>query len=211
MAADARAWLRTNLRRRSPIDQELPWLNFALIELLERRFGERPGGLAFEWGAGGSTCFLGRRAARVVTVEHDPAWAERVRSALRGMGLTNVELRHIPENDGSREAGPGVGPARPHKLARYRDYIGSIVEREGGPLDLVLVDGRARLECAAAARSEVGVGGWVVVDDVDKPGRYEALGELFPPRTWSRKLTVGPGPASGLRLVTAAVVFERRV
>jgi hypothetical protein len=205
--ADVLAWTRTNGRGRSPVDQGLPWLNFQLIDLLERRLAAGACRV-FEWGSGGSTVFYGRRAADVVTVEHDGHWSGLVRDALRDQGLERVELLHVP-------AGPGPAPVRAEpplraeKLNRFGAYIARI-EQSGGPFDIVQVDGKARLECAAAARSHLAPGGWLVVDDVDVPGRLRNLLRLLPQEQWHILRTLGPGPASGRRLITSAVVARRR-
>ena len=100
-------------------------------------------------------------------------------------------------------------PLRRAKWDRFRSYITQIREA-GAPFDVVQVDGRARLECAAVAREHLAPGGWLVVDDVDKPGRYRDLRRLLPVEEWVVVRTVGPGPSSGRRLVTSAVVARRR-
>lgn len=208
IGSDVRAWARTNGRRRSPAEQGLPWLNFALIELLEQRLASAPSRV-FEWGAGGSTVFYGERAASVVSVEHDGAWVASVADQLRSRGIDNVDLRHVPAARTPGPVAPVDPPLRASKLALFADYVAQV--RDGGGLyDVIQVDAKARLECVAAARDQLAPGGWLVIDDVDKPGRYAGVRALLPPDKWQLRRTWGPGPASGLRLVTAAVIAERR-
>jgi hypothetical protein len=52
--------------------------------------------------------------------------------------------------------------------------------------------------------------GLVVLDDTDMPGRLARARQVLPPRSWEERLTVGPGPASGRRLLTTAAIFRRR-
>ena len=61
-----------------PLTLELPWFSLASIEFLDRHLG--PDMLVYEYGSGGSTVFFAARAGRVVSMENDTVWAERVRA-----------------------------------------------------------------------------------------------------------------------------------
>ena len=65
-------------RGANALQRETPWLPFRAIEYLE---SIATGAVVFEFGAGGSTAWFSRRAARVVSVEHD---ASLVRGAVLG-------------------------------------------------------------------------------------------------------------------------------
>jgi len=105
----------------------------------------------FEWGSGSSTLFLAKRSFLVVSVEHDMRWHEKVSGWLRSRKLTNAEVFLIPSDPITRRTSP--------------EYYGRILSYPDEFFDLVLVDGRMRLECARNAPAKVRPGGVVLYDD----------------------------------------------
>ena len=107
----------------------------------------------FEWGAGGSTVWFARHAGRVVSVEHQRGWYDKVADRLAEEGLQDaVRLHLVPLNS--------------------RAYAGLIKVYSLGTFDLVLVDGRARVACMTEARGMVKPGGMLVLDNADRVDRY---------------------------------------
>lgn len=90
----------------------------------------------WEWGSGRSTFVIASKARRVVSVEHDPAWAVKVMS----VGLPNVSVLHHPPDmpfDASAEL-DGDGET-------FASYVGAY---SGQGIGVVVLDGRARVACA---------------------------------------------------------------
>lgn len=159
------------IRRRTPLADELPWMPFDAIRFLAECLA--PGAVVFEYGAGGSTLFLARRCARVVSVEHDAPWAERVARALQARAIGNVDLRAIPpESRPDPEFASAVGQ---YAKTSFRRYVERIDEFPDGHFDAIVVDGRARNACLARARPKAKPGGWIVLDNSERdkyaPGR----------------------------------------
>jgi len=80
-------WVSDNIiRRRSAIDQMLPWMSWSAIEFLETEI--QPRTKVFEWGGGGSTLFFKKMGCCVTTIESDPTWYEEIRrrSGIVGAG-----------------------------------------------------------------------------------------------------------------------------
>src|SRR5262249_29493087 len=71
---------------------DVPWWTFAAIDAVERWIAARENVRVFEYGSGASTVWLARRAAHVVSVEHDVGFAQ---IAAPMLALPNVELRVI--------------------------------------------------------------------------------------------------------------------
>src|SRR5215467_3096301 len=71
---------------------DVPWWTFPAIDAVERWIAARGNVRVFEYGSGASTVWLARRAAHVVSVEHDVGFA---RMAAPMLALPNVELRVI--------------------------------------------------------------------------------------------------------------------
>jgi len=152
-----------------------PCLSQAAIDHFESIL--RPDFRIFELGAGGSTLWLARRAAQVVSVEHDREWYEAVEAAIISEDLANVDLRYRP-----------LQPE--DKLNPWKDYSIEILQFNNDFFDLAFVDGwdPARLPCAAYAQGKVKPGGYVVVDDTNQPYLQAVFGIL---QGWARHDVTG--------------------
>ncbi len=138
-------WARS-FRRNAPVDDEgrpLPWIPYVAVELLRERL--RPELSVLELGAGYSTLFFMGRVARVVSLEHEPSWADWVRAR----AAANVT---VVQSDAS-SADAYLAPLR------------TISDR----FDLILVDGRHRPEALAAALELLSPRGVVLLDDSGRP------------------------------------------
>jgi predicted O-methyltransferase YrrM len=144
-------WLRAR-RGRTP---ERPWIVPAAIGWLRRRL--RRDWSVLELGAGRSTVWFARRAGHVLSLEDNEFWAGQTRDRIRELGLTNVELR----------AGPIEGlPA-------------AVAGLPGDSFDLVVVDflespQLTRIDALGPAMEKVKPGGYLLLDDSDRPGYAEA-------------------------------------
>jgi len=135
-----------SVRTRSSVDangQPIPWYTYPAIEFLQQLdLSDRT---VFEYGSGNSTRFWAARAARVVTVEDDEHWWEKLRAELP----RNCVL--LLEQD-------------------LREFANSIHRYPEG-FDIVVVDGpargRTRLKCAAAAVQRLKPGGMIILDNSD--------------------------------------------
>lgn len=127
------------------------WFVAPCVQELEDTFLQ-PHQHAFEWGAGKSTIWLARRVSSVVSIEHDSEWYSRVSGWLNDEGLHNTSLLLLDLND---------------------SYAAEISKYEA--FDVILIDGRRRADCIRAAMSCVKRGGFIVVDDAERPQYQKAL------------------------------------
>ncbi len=138
-----------------PLQSGEPWLCHKAIAQLEDLVV--PGTRILEWGSGGSTIFFAKRGAKIHCVEHDPEWAR----------LVKRELVH-------RKLG---GQVNIHEIDLGSDYV-SIVDQLIGDFDLIIVDGRQRVECVKRSNSRLVPGGWILLDDSDRENYWPAYQEL---------------------------------
>ena len=188
-------WSRTGA---TPLGDELPWMTFAATDFL--RGWLRKDMNVFEWGSGGSTVFFARHAARVIAVEHEDAWAAQVRDAIGNRGISNAQLEHLPpEPDAaagySDVADPSVFASsgevfRGHSFQRYVTFIDQYPDAE---FDLVVVDGRARPSCIQRGLAKVKPGGFLLLDNAERP-HYTPAKALLDPAGWELHDFTGPGP-----------------
>ena len=119
----------------------LPWYTYPAIEYLSQfDYGEKT---IFEFGCGYSSLFWAERAAKVISIEDNLQWFAKWQR----------EFQH-PKLD-----------------IRWRDE-GEIYEKaifeDGGRYDVIVVDGKRRAECAAAAVQKLAPGGMIILDDSDR-------------------------------------------
>ncbi|MCW5549110.1 MAG: class I SAM-dependent methyltransferase [Opitutaceae bacterium] len=131
-----------SVRAGVPVDgtgQPIPWFTYPALEYLNQL--DFRGKTVFEFGAGNSTLYWSNRAARVVSIEHDQAWYERIRSKLK----PNCDLHLVKDP------------------VRYPAFITDRAEI----FDVIIVDGLKRRECCAAALQRLRPGGLIILDNAD--------------------------------------------
>jgi len=114
-----------------------------------------------ELGSGRSTVWFARRAGRVVSLEDNEYWHPRTKERVTEAGFSNVELRLRPVED-------------------FPDEIASLADEA---FDLVVVDfleapNLTRIDCLLPAMKKVRPGGYLLLDDSDRPG-YAGAYELL--------------------------------
>lgn len=159
---------------------DVPWWTYRAIDAVEQFITERRrhGDVrAFEWGSGASTIWLARRVTRVHSVEHHRGFGEMIQARL-GSEYPNAALEIVepqPSNNpviGSRKEGHGG-----LDFAAYVAFIDRVAPQHG-PFDVIVVDGRAREACLAAALPHLAPGGIVVFDNTRRRRYRDAIAAL---------------------------------
>lgn len=180
-------WL-SSARANAPVDRSgepVPWFTYPAIALLADRLPARA--RIFEWGAGHSTLWFARRAARVVSVEADPAWAAYVRSRAG----PNIEIRERADPD------------------RYVEAI----KEDAADYDVIVVDGmkRTRYACGRVALEALAPGGVIVWDNADWPDFEAAWLDYLAPAGIRRLPLRGFGPCGWREWETTILYREGNV
>jgi hypothetical protein len=134
-------WLKS-LKEERPIDRDgagIPWMNYSVIKFLEKRLTKDLD--LFEFGSGYSTSFYARLVKSVTSVEHDEIWHQRIKEKISA----NVELiKTTLDHDGvyCRTVN-----------ASHRKY------------DVVIVDGRDRVNCIKQSVNALSEKGVILLDD----------------------------------------------
>jgi hypothetical protein len=149
-----RGWFRTIQTGRSEdVDgSPLPWFSYPAIDFLAPRVAATAS--VFEYGAGNGTLWWAARVQRVVAVEHDIGWYER----LLPVAPRNVKLIYIDLDDGDR----------------YMQAPATTGER----FDVVVIDGRKRVECAREAVQALKPDGVIIWDDMVRERYREGANQL---------------------------------
>lgn len=158
---------------RSTMADHVPWLTFPAIDFLEKHIKENA--RVFEYGGGGSSLFFLKKAEKVVTVEHDPAWFDLLKKNIPDNRFCNWEGRlllpeHPVDSTGLDQSKPDnyFSGVMAFQNATFRAYATSIDNFPDEYFDVVLVDGRARASCLHHAVGKVKNGGYLILDNAER-------------------------------------------
>ena len=137
-----------------PVDHQgdpTPWYTYAALEWLTPRVKHHH--QVFEFGGGYSTVWYGMHSGQVVTVEHNSAWLDQMRTMV-GSNVTLLQ-RNITGDEATSE-GDSV-------------YSGAIEAYPLKSFDIIVIDGMERVRCAHVAPPRLRDDGIIVFDNSDKP------------------------------------------
>lgn len=163
-------WL-LSVEHKRPLDarrRPLPWYTYPAIYFLSERITSDMN--VFEFGSGNSTLWWGARAKSVISVEHHQGWA----GAMQRSAPSNASINYVPlEVDG--------------------DYCRAAKTFANGPVDVVVNDGRDRVNCCYNSIDALSDGGVVVWDNADRD-RYQPGFDFLIDRGFRRLKFIGHGP-----------------
>jgi hypothetical protein len=169
------AWFRSFRPGYLPLEDARPWLPFKAADWLGSYV--KPTMKVFEYGSGGSTIFLAKRAGQVIGVEHDQRWHALVSSALSVNGLMNCsyalrEPRLSGQASSALELSETPAVVFDEREWEYPGlsfdaYVAVIDQFPDDTFDLVLVDGRAREACIRHALRKIRAGGYLMLDNAN--------------------------------------------
>ena len=133
---------------------DAPWLTKQAFTILSTVL--RPGDVGLEYGSGRSTIWFATRTQRLVSIETDQRWYQKVQSLIFQKGLSDrVRYQYIPADESN--------PYDPYRSS----YLSVAEELPRQSLDYVLVDGLYRDECAVRVAALVKLGGLLIVDNIN--------------------------------------------
>jgi len=141
---------------KSPVDGDgnpIPWVTYSFIDFIKGRIKKQH--TVFEFGSGNSTFFYAKYAGLVVSVEHDKEWYDKI-------------VKDKPENSEMIFC----------ELVRGGDYCRMPVKLEE-KFDVIIVDGRDRVNCCKQAVDALTTEGVVVLDDSEREFYREGVDFLL--------------------------------
>lgn len=155
----------------------------AFVKLMDRMASANQSSVSYlEYGCGISTLLAASRAGRVVSVDTSEQWIDVTRMRLDKARLSSkVQLVHVDVGP----LGPFGLPLLPNVTASH--YCKAATRkgagregREGGGYDVVLIDGRFRVACAAHAYSLLSQRGVLLVHDYStRRHAYKNVNQLY--------------------------------
>jgi len=139
----------------SPVDQDnnpIPWVTYSFIDFIKERL--KKDHTVFEFGSGNSTYFYAKYAGIVVSVEHDKAWYDKILSTKPD----NAELIFC-------------------ELVRDGDYC-RVPQKLEETFDIIIVDGRDRVNCCRQGVKALSERGVIVLDDSERDSYRDGISFL---------------------------------
>lgn len=189
------------------LEGPVPWLTYPALRELESIV--KPHFNVLEYGAGNSSLWWSQRVAQVVSVEHDPHWADYVRTRARPNNTIievpmdhplDKEFQHILDTGffaPGFDPGPGPDAGRNYRsglLSRpFAAYAAEVLRYPEGYFDIIVIDGMARVLTAWLGSKRVGKNGFILFDNSDREDY--AAGYALLERAGFRRIDFwGPGP-----------------
>ena len=134
--------------------QPIPWITYPCVDFLQERLNQTMN--IFEYGIGFSTLFYLDKVKNIVSVEHNEEWFKKISFLTKG--YKNLVLIYSPLVD--------------------NQYSKSIVEQQL-MFDIVIIDGRQRVECIKYAVNHLSSVGVVIVDNTERKKYQEGIDFLI--------------------------------
>ena len=146
-----------------------PWLTEKSIQFLENFLQNHPNAKILEFGSGASTIWFAKRTSNLTSIEHSKTYFYQVREIIQNTPECNrVDYRNIK---------------RPYY------FVCNILPKEA--FDLILVDGRERVQCITHSIKLLKPGGVMMLDNAERR-RYWKSFELM--SNWKTTITKQPKP-----------------
>ena len=157
------------------MNEHVPWIPFEATDWLKKKIYNGDIKTVFEYGAGESTLFFQDRVNQVVTVEHNETWFKRIKAQINPDVVKLIlapSFKTLHEKEIPTQYVSNMMPK-----FNFCDYVESINANEI-KYDLVLIDGRARPGCIAAALSHINLGKYLLLDNSNR-GQYRKAIDSF--------------------------------
>jgi precorrin-6B methylase 2 len=154
----------------------IPWVTYSFIDFIKDRITKNH--RVFEYGSGNSTIFYAERAGSVTSVEHDQGWFNMIKKS----SPANAEMIFCElERDGE-----------------YAKKAASLPEK----FDIIIVDGRDRVNCCKYAVDALSSNGVIVLDDSEREV-YSAAREFLQEKGFKELYFSGISPGSLIAKATS--------
>jgi predicted O-methyltransferase YrrM len=185
---------------------DVPWWTYAAVDAVEQWLAARPRPRrVFEYGAGASTLWLARRAETIHSVEHDVGFAELLRPLLADLPNAHLMAVEAPASATPRHPSAKEGYAG----REFADYV-TAIDAVAGPVDLLVIDGRARAACLEHALPRLADDGLVVFDNSRRRRYRPAIAAAVAARGFSERRLRGLTPTLPYPEQTSLLSAARR-
>jgi precorrin-6B methylase 2 len=166
------SWIR-QLRKGIPLDLEKntdPWITYRAIRYLDKVITKDS--RIFEYGSGGSSLYFALRAKSIVSIEHNKDWYKKITQTLKEYKVNNCQIKLVEGLLTKDIHNPYLSLTQSN--FEFEKYVNSIGDYSDGHFDLVIVDGRSRVQCVKKSYKKVRSGGMILLDNSERKDYLEA-------------------------------------
>jgi len=118
-----------------------------------------------EWGSGHSTIYFSDMVKKIISIEHDIDWVDKIESVIKAYNIKNIKVHHVPSHT------PNPIPCR---YEQFKDYV-EFAKTKKLKFNKVLIDGRARKYCAKSIYDVIDEDTIVFIHDFNRPDYQKTL------------------------------------
>lgn len=144
-------WINS-FKHQLPLDKNnnpLPWVTYSYIQFISDRLNKTME--IFEFGTGNSTLWYASRVKSVISVENDREWFNTIKESMP----INVNINYV-------------------ELLEDGEYS-SFINKLDNKFDIIIVDGRDRVNCTKNAINAIKESGIIVLDDSERESYREGI------------------------------------
>ena len=182
---------------KNSVSDKNPWISFSAIDFMKEIL--HPNMTVFEYGSGGSTLFWASRVKKVISVEHDKVWYEKMKLELALQQIKNIDYFLIePKSDPMfskkdyKNPNDYISLDKDFEGKQFEAYVKKIDEYADDSFDVIIVDGRSRPSCVQHSLKKLKLGGYLVVDNTERSYYLDPF--HFDGQSWSSRIFSGPVP-----------------
>jgi len=118
-----------------------------------------------EFGAGQSTIYFSGIVKKVISIEHDIDWINKINDTIKAYDIKNINLHYVKYN---------LPEPIPCRYEQFKDYI-EFAKKKKFKFTKVLIDGRARKYCAKSIWNVIDENIIVFIHDFNRPDYQKTL------------------------------------
>lgn len=148
-------WINSAVKREiiDANNKPIPWMTYPFIHFLEPRLANTMN--IFEFGSGNSTLYFSARVKTIFSLEHNKQWYERMQPLL-------------PEN-----------AKLLYENLKYGGNYSKKTKSLGQKFDVIIIDGRDRVNCCLNAGSALNENGVIVLDNSNRKSYKKGIDFLL--------------------------------
>lgn len=188
----------------NPLSVKLPWITFPAISKVKGILSKEL--IVFEYGCGASTLFFSGRVKKVISVEHDEDWYQKLKEKM--MSSDDIELCLIkPKRNAIKESDIIYYSDSDESVKNkcFENYAKKVLEYPDQYFDIIIVDGRVRNACFKHSVEKVKIGGILVLDNSNR--RRYTPGKYLNSMNW--EISVLPGAVPYSPYFSETTIFKR--
>lgn len=182
------SWIKSFMYENAvnPYLEPMLWNTFSFFWYMQHNFDKLKDAVVFEYGSGGSTSFWSNTCKQVVSVEYDEQWFRALQ--VQTKDISNVKLIYKP-------------------LSIDGEFARSVHEEETD-FDVIVIDGRDRVNCAKQAHTQLSPRGVLIFDDTERE-KYQSGIDFLLTQGFQKKDFVGLSPGDPNRNSTTSVFYRK--